>query len=209
LKYDKMVQRKRNRQGKGNNRTPARTNGNNRQNIPRSLNPGTYQLQEWMPITDSKPMVKASQTVYSWSSTITPKAIPGLQTLMDRYQSVVVHSLGARYKPSLVNTAGLVTLLVATVEWQQLWTIPNPVNHKWMKANGCVAKQLIRDCASPPSNNMPAMKMPHHAKPSSTQDSGTDLGIVWWCFEGPKFDADQNLVGEVEIYINATFSGLK
>jgi hypothetical protein len=83
----------------------------------------------------------------------------------------------------------------------------NP-NHRWFKDNGSTVVQLIRQANSPPSNNPLYLKEAVQATETSAAGTGTALGYVFWCWEGPANSEDLASVGEIEVYVDALFEGL-
>lgn len=166
-------------------------------------NPDVVTRTGWYTIK-SMPEIKKDQNLYEWKKDLLVPEIPGLHTDMETYQTYEIISIGARFKPALTHSPGLVGLLVWTQEHVDKGVVPATINHQWMKKNGCNIVQLIRQASSPPSNNTPSNRGYRQTNVTTAR-----LGKVMFCWEGPKFAEDQSHIGEIEVFINVRFSGLK
>jgi hypothetical protein len=189
-----------NRRG-NNNRRPVNNNKSNR--IQRPIQQKSQvSLNQWIACT-SKPYIKKDQTIYSTEVKLDETCLPELSRFISMYQQYQLISLGARFKPASVNDPGLVCTYVMTTENFSSSVRPATWNHQYLKKNGCKATQLIRVSNSPPSVNITSQRGVY------STGSSLKLGILVWCWEGPKFTEDLANVGEFEVYVNIQFMGLK
>lgn len=185
----------------------SRRGGNPRIQAPLRLQQsGTSQVQEWFCVSGVIPKVAHGQTVYSLNVDLTPKNVPGLQDFMSRHQMVVVHSLSARFKSGMTFMDGQSAISVITHDRDAQMTYPATFRLSWHRANGAVVYPMVRQANSSPC--APLVKIPIAAVSSAGQEAGTSLGRIIWTFEGPSSTDDRTHLGEFEVYVNATFSGL-
>jgi len=195
---------KRNGKATTNNRTTTRR----RQplTVARPLALNRVNFQQWIAM-DGQPEIAQGNTIYNFGRGITPFRFPELQDYMTRYQTVTLHSLGARFRSGMENVTGNVGIYVLTDRQEIAYTIPTAPNHAWLKRNGCVVSPCRAIAHSPPASD--TVKSVVACVPSTgNNNQGTRLGYVFWVFEGPQSAAARSHLGEVEVYVNATFDGL-
>jgi len=156
---------------------------------------------------DGQPEIAANQTVVGTARTINAFRFPELQDYMTRYQMVTLHSLGARFMSGMESVAGNVGILVLTANQAQHYTVPHNQSHAWLKRNGCKVSPSRSQANAPPASDL--VKQTVTADPSTGANTpGTSLGAVYWVWEGPAFGQNRTHLGEIEVYVNATFEGL-
>lgn len=194
-----------NRRGRRRGRGGSNQNQNqqNQRNRQIRANPDIVIRQGWYTVK-SKPEIKKDQNLYSWTKDLLVTEIPGLHTDMETFQTYEIISVGARFKPALTHSPGLVGILAWTQEHVDKGVVPATINHQWLKKNGCNIVQLIRQASSPPSNNTPSNRGYRQTNVTTSR-----VGKVMFCWEGPQFSEDQTHVGEIEVFLNIRFSGLK
>jgi hypothetical protein len=190
----------------GNKRQPARQRGKPITQVNRPLSSSVYHFQSWV-TAETKAHIAKDQNVYTVRLNVNPKNFPELQDYMTRYQNVVVNSLGARFITGMKNISGTHACYVLGSADYDVASIPTTTNHMWLRRNGCKTKQTEQNVVSPPNVNR--AKHPRTATPSiSATATGTSLGYVYWIFEGPSDSSDRTHLGEIEVYLDAIFSGL-
>lgn len=149
-----------------------------------------------------KPKIAANQSVYTFQKDLTlGQNIPGLAVYAAQFYLVTVNSISARFKTGVVNQAGQTTVVVLSKEKTDLMDVPNPVTHMWAKNNGAVVRPLTAQNNSNQCVNPPGLRN------TVTCDTNTSIGTVYWTYEGPSVAAEVANLGEIEIYIDAKFSG--
>lgn len=187
---------------RGRNTRNNRGRGRNNQQPRISRNPSETIVTGWHTFTE-KPKIAKNQTVYSSTQMITATRLPGLAKYMAQYQTFEVISLGARFNSAVTHSPGLVGIYVLTDEHFVKYSMPTTINHQFLRKNDVNIVQLIRRASSPPSNNTPGNRV------LRSTDVSTDFGTVIWAWEGPSNAEDQTHMGEIEIFVNMKFSGVK
>lgn len=199
-----------NRKGRGgasnnnNNNTRNRPIVRNQNNIGRSaINtiPTSLVVSQWFTHT-MKPTIPKAQNVYNWRPALTIDKLPGLANLMAMYLSYELISVGARFKGSQTFSQGLYGLLAVTAS-RAVFLPTGTLKHDFLRKNGCNIVQLSRQASSPPCNNDPSMRK------LEVTSATADLGETIWVWEGPQYLEDQPYMGELEVYVNIKFVGLK
>jgi len=204
---------RRQRRGRGSNQAGnsvrTSTQSTRRQLVPRpTFSLSDAHFQSWVPLTLG-PSLKADATSVSETFTLNTQTCPSLASYFSRHQYCQINSIGARFKPANMNQSGLHSTLVYTQYHLELMAIPATFGHLWMKQNGAKASQFSREGNSPPSNSG-SLKRPIRCDSYVSADHpGAVLGKILWAWEGPSEKDDDSEIGEIEVYFDITFYGIK
>jgi len=183
----------------------ARKRGNPSTQVNRPLENSSYHFQGWI-TCESKIEISKDQNIYSFSKQINGRTFPELQDYLTRYQLVTINSIGCRVITGMKAISGVHAVYAVEPQMLSLQSVPAQPNHMWLRSNGCKTKHTETNVVSPPS--VPRSKVSVSATPAtSATATGTVFGRFWWVFEGPSSASDRTHLGEVEVYIDAMFSG--
>lgn len=203
-----MVRKRNRNRGSGSNTGNRQTFTRpvRRQTVQRPLALSRVVFNNWITL-DGQPTIGGNQAVSHFARDINAFRFPELQDYFTRYQSVTVHSLGARFISGMSNMSGTVALYVLTDFQNSTRVTPAAVNHAWLKRNECKITACHAVAHAPSAFNV--VKVTQMCAPAAgAANPGSSLGVIHWVFEGPISTNVRNHLGEIEVYVSATFDGL-
>lgn len=192
---------------KTNGKQKARAQKARTVNLPKIVRSNKLHFQDWIVCSHSA-KIAANQAVYHLSYNINSDNFPDLATHLDRFQTVKVNSVTARFQSGTGSAMpGMSSILALTYQKARLTDIPATPTHMWMNENGCPIKPITANVFSPPSGDQD--KMVQQARKYVDQATpGTHLGKIVWVFEGVSSADARTHLGKFAVYLDAVFEGL-